>query len=318
MRNKIVFLTLLIFLYVSLAFCDNGVKEILPGSTSPKVSIIEDNSLSEGALVDTVLEISGAKKQLVNIQSQAVDAYSWYKDKLTPQLYDEGNRIIAQAYGSDKLYKSLSKYFMDNFNRARLLAVKQYCESPLAQRITDLEIKASSQEGFQELKNFGDGLASSPPAPQRLELIKKLDKETQATELQLETIVFNFETIAKAVDTLLPAEKRLGVGELSKISENMRLKLEPILDNGTCVYFLYTYKTLSEEELKEYLNFWVSEDGKWFVQTANGAYKFALAKAAEEIAANFAEIFTKIKQAETEPQAPRLRETSVPLNTGGK
>jgi hypothetical protein len=207
---------------------------------------------------------------------------------------------------------------MNNFDSARLLAIKKYCDSPLAQKITNLEIKASSQDEFEEIKKFGDNLSSNPPQPQRLELIKKLDQATKGTELQLETILFTFKGMAKAVDTVLAPEKRLQEDELAKISENMRIKLEPILDSGVYVYSLYAYKTLNEEELKEYLNFWVSGDGKWFAQATNSAFKFALSLAAQETADKFAGMLKKIKQADVNPRAPRLRETSVPRNIGGQ
>jgi hypothetical protein len=124
--------------------------------------------------------------------------------------------------------------------------------------------------------------------------------------------------MAKAVDTVLAPEKRLQEDELAKISENMRIKLEPILDSGVYVYSLYAYKTLNEEELKEYLNFWVSGDGKWFAQATNSAFKFALSLAAQETADKFAGMLKKIKQADVNPRAPRLRETSVPRNIGGQ
>lgn len=304
---------------VELKFYRNEIKEIIPDEKGLNIDLDKYEGLAKSSLTDKVLDMSGVKKQLAQIEAHAVNGYAQHKDRLPPGLYEKGETIISKAYSPDKLYQSARQYFFDNFNRERLSATKDFYESSLAQKITDLEVRASSPEALNELREFGNNLSSNPPSAARMDLLKKLDEVSGATALQLDTTIMTFQDMAKAIDPILPVEKRLKEGELLRLAQTMREQLTPVLDSAVSVYFLYAYKTLSDEELKQYIDFLLSDDGRWFVRITNEAFKFAMVSAGKETAQGFAGVLKELREESKPQQERRLREISLPQGSvGGK
>ncbi|MDP2924330.1 MAG: hypothetical protein Q8O30_11550 [Candidatus Omnitrophota bacterium] len=280
---------------VELKFYNDEIKEIIPNKEEPALDAGKYAELSKITLIEKVLELSGIKRQMEQIYTHVIEGYAQHRDSIAPKFYELGSKIIRETYSIGRIYKDVRDYFDNYFERERITAVEEFLESPLSKKITELEVQVSSPEALEEIKKFGNELPSNPPSLERIELIKKLDKNAGSTQLQLEITVNTYQNIVKAIDPLLPAQKRLKVGELEKIEETMRTKLEPVLENAVSVYFLYAYRSLTDEELKQYLDFWLSDNGKWFNKTTAKAFRAAMNKAGKDIAIAFIEAYRDIK-----------------------
>jgi hypothetical protein len=256
---------------------NDEIKEIIKSEKDPIIANDKFNNLQKTVLIDKVFGLYHIKKQLAQISSRISEEYAQHKTRIDEQAYKTAAGVISDSYKEDKLYITVKKYFENNYNYKYLNEVKDFLNSPFSERVFTLEEK-SDEGSIKELKKFGKSLEVNPPPEARIALIKQLDTAVGATNLQIESMVAMYKGIARAVDPLVSPDKRLMPGELEKVSEAMRKELKDILKNVVSVSFLYTYQSLSDEELKRYIQFWTSDAGKWF----NGTYSEAVAAAMKE------------------------------------
>ncbi|MDD4955739.1 MAG: hypothetical protein PHP17_06870 [Candidatus Omnitrophica bacterium] len=275
---------------IEFKFHNKDIKEIVPSKEGPAISSEKYAELEKNSLLGKVFELSNVKKQIESIPAHVADEYSQYKERIPADVYDRGGQIMAEAYNSNDIYSSIVNYFNANFKREYLVKIKEFMSSPLSEKIVELENKASTSKGLEEMKEYASTLGKTPPSEERTALIKKLDEAVGATNMQIETVITLYKGINLAIDPVVTADRRLTPGELDLITTQMRNELKNMLKNVISISFLYAYQSLSNEELKEYINFWSSDAGKWFNRTSNEAFIFAMDKASKTAVAKFAKL----------------------------
>jgi hypothetical protein len=278
---------------VELKFYNKDIKEIIPDKNLPIIANEKYAELEKGSLIEKVLILSNIKEQSQSLALLAKDEYFQYKARINPDIFAQGEKTITDSYNGSEIYKLIFEYFKDNFNREYILAVKDFFSSPLSGKISELEQKVSTPEGLGAMKKFGNDLAANPPTKERSGLVKELDEAIGATDLQIETTVTMYEGIAKAVLPVTVEDNRRSESELKNMADEMRKELKSILKGVISVSFLYTYQELNDDELKQYINFWSSDAGKWFNKVSSEAFIFAMDKASEQAALRFAMLANK-------------------------
>lgn len=272
---------------VELKFYKKDIKEIIAIEGEQAIAGDKYAQFEKKALIEKVLELSNIKKQVEYMPLRVSEEYSQHKLRIRPEMYEAGSKIMLAAYNEKSLYYSITDYFSKNFNRAYLLEIKDFLESPLCRKIIELEDKVSNVESVDKIKEFGDGLVKNPPSDKRAELIKKLDEVVGATDIQIETVVSMYKGIAFAIDPVVIEDKRLHLGELDRLAEEMRKQLRNILKDVMSVSFLYTYRSLPDEQLQQYIDFWSSDAGKWFNRVSDEAFVSVMDKASKQARVEF-------------------------------
>ncbi|MCK9615695.1 MAG: hypothetical protein M0R48_09355 [Candidatus Omnitrophica bacterium] len=272
---------------VELKFYNKDIKEIIPGQEGLVIANEKYAELEQNSLLGKVLELSNVKKQVESLPAHVNDEYAQYKERIPAQIYESGSKIMAESYGAKDVYASVVDYFKANYKRDYLLKIKEFLNSELSEKISGLEDKAAGSNGLKEMKEFANTLSQKPPPEERAELIKKLDEAVGATNMQIETVITMYKGMNLAIDPVVAADKRLTPGELDMVTTQMRKELKNILKNVISISFLYTYQSLSDEELKQYLNFWSSDAGKWFNKVSNEAFIAAMDKAGQRATSQF-------------------------------
>jgi hypothetical protein len=65
------------------------------------------------------------------------------------------------------------------------------------------------------------------------------------------------------VNPKLPPEKRLGEQQLQAILRGVE-RQRPMLKELAIARLLFVYKSVSDEDLRHYVEFWESDEGGWF------------------------------------------------------
>ena len=98
------------------------------------------------------------------------------------------------------------------------------------------------------------------------------------------------EAVSRALEPVLPPEKRPTSRETEIAVRQIRAQGEG-LTRAALVRWLYTYRSLSDEELATYVAFGESDPGRWFVATQRqgllDAMRVAMDTAARQMAAAF-------------------------------
>lgn len=292
---------------IELKFYNKDIKEIVPAKEGFSVANEKYAELERNSLLNKVLELSNIKKRVEGIAAHVADEYAQHRENIPSEVYEAGNRIIADSYSAENLYSSVADYFSANFKRDYFLQVKDFLTSPLNEKVVNLEANAVTSKGVEEMKEYGNSLGQTPPSAERTTLIKKLDEVTGATNMQIETTIALYKGLNTAINPVVARSNRLTPGELDMVSVQMRKELKSILKNVISVSLLYTYRSLSDEELKGYVDFWSSDSGKWFDSVSNEALISAMNKASERAMAKFTKLAQEIKQPDSGSEAYFLK-----------
>ena len=103
-------------------------------------------------------------------------------------MYELLSKIMKESYKAETIYRVVSNDLLSNFDQNRISNILNWYHSPLAQKITQLEVRAFSPEALQEMRQFATNLESNPPQEARINLIQNLDSVVGATDLNIELI----------------------------------------------------------------------------------------------------------------------------------
>ncbi len=241
----------------------------------------QDKKTDPNTLIEEVLDLSGAKRQIAQIPAVVQVVAAQRKTGLQPEEDAKVGRILAESYQAEALYQTVKDHLTRSFDHQRFLVLLQWLRSPLARRLLDFEVRASTPEAMQDMQQFASQRHRKPPGRERLTLLRKLDEAAGVTEFNIEMILSSFRGLAKAIDPLLPPEKRLKKGQLEQLVSDMRAQMETAIHNEVILTMLYTYQSATDTELRAYVAFLESETGRWFSSVASDGMLRAMTAAAE-------------------------------------
>lgn len=146
----------------------------------------------ENALIEEVLELSGVKKQIEQFQDIVNAQVAQRQMEVDPTVYEKLSKIITESYKANTLYQDVVSYFENNFDQSHMLIILEWLKAPLSQKMSRLEVQASTAEDMQEMRNFAAQLQYTPPSQERLALVQRLDEVVGATGLSIEISLASF------------------------------------------------------------------------------------------------------------------------------
>src|SRR5262249_58923515 len=118
----------------------------------------------------------------------------------------------------------------------------------------------------QDLERFTMGLQGDIPQPGRVALVQRHEASMRSAELQMEMGVVASRAVTRSLEPVLPAEKRPTARELDFAERTLRGQQDRLVREAL-VRWLYTFRSLTDEELAEYRAFGESDAGRRFIGT---------------------------------------------------
>lgn len=285
---------------VGLTYFKDQIKQVIEENNQSFQPVDRKNDIDEVGLIDRVLQLSGAKKQLEEIPDY-FDAQSvQYQTKMKPEVYTKVRQIMEDAFRSETLYQAVVNYFKDNFDRQKLITVLDWLEFPLTKKMSQLEVESSSVEAIQEMKKFAAGLQNNPPTQERLALVQELDKVVGASDTAVGAMLAMYQTLIKTMNPFFPPEEQLKEGQLEEQLNKAKMQLQSVSKDNTLISFLYTYRSVSDDELRRYIDFYKTDTGSWFTKMANEALIKAVEKCSEDMGNKMARMISQPSPKELE------------------
>src|SRR5437899_900919 len=156
--------------------------------------------------------------------------------------------------------------------------------APLGKRITGLELMALAFENGLDNVTIERKQASN----ERIALVERLDAVGGASETTVDVTLSIVRSLTRAFQPVLPASARVSNAQLEdQIATARSRTLEQI--RGAClVSMLLAYRSLTDQELAEYVKFVDSEAGQWYMSVMNSALLVAIDVAAAATASDLA------------------------------
>jgi hypothetical protein len=253
----------------------------------PQVRLVEGE---REALITEALEISGTKRALETIPAHIRAQFEARQTPLTPEEKARVVKILGEAFRTDVLYGAVRGAFRANFDPSRMGFVIGQLRTPLFRRIAALEVAAGEPGAKQDLERFAIGLQGDIPKPARVALVQRYEAAMRSAELQIEMGVVAYRAVTRSLEPVLPSEKRPTARETDFAERTLRGQQDRLV-RESLVRWLYTFRSLTDEELAEYVAFAESDAGRWFVTTQRkgllDAMRTAMDAAARQMAAAF-------------------------------
>jgi hypothetical protein len=251
-----------------------------PTATAPP----ESPTPSKPATVAEILDLSGVRAQLPSLAGSLGAEYLPRPGQLDARDGARVARIVGQHFAADRLYAAIHQEFGRSVDREQLNAMAAWFRSPLGRRITALEIAAAKPEAAPEIAAFAASLKKSPATAARLELVQQLDWVTGTSDDTTALALAIAGSVARAAAVATPAERRPRAGLVDRRVEEMRGQMATGIGETVLTQMLYVYSPLTDAELKAYVEFLASPQGRIYSRTSHTGLLRAVRESADRTA----------------------------------
>jgi len=233
--------------------------------------LLEDSNLSaveskdKTRIINQLIDDSGMKEMIE--QLPAMVAVSFDQQPPPPinrDKFDKFREHFIQVFDPVKIRRTVTNNFSAQYEAKRFSELLALVNSPLAKKMTALEVEASTPQAQQEMMQMGDVIMGEA-SPSRLELVQKLDEVMSATESGLDMQMMMTESMMINMNKIVPSTQRMTEEQLGQMLNQIRMQSLFPARQYMQLSFVYAYRTISDSELNEYIQLYQSEIGRWSV-----------------------------------------------------
>jgi Domain of unknown function (DUF4124) len=232
--------------------------------------------------IDELLELSGARAQLVGLVARVAADLRPAPGQMSAVDMATIDRILAQSLRHEAVYGAVRDAFLPHVDRPSLETTAAWLRTPVGRKIIALEIASSQPGAEQKVAEYTAVVKANPPPARRLELLQRLDWVTGANETSADLVAAIARGLSTAVSAAGPPESRLRPGQIEDRAAQVRARANETLLEVRTMSMLYTYQTLEDDELSEYVRFSGTDAGRWYNTAMRKALVGAIGKAVEQ------------------------------------
>lgn len=233
--------------------------------------------------IDQFILLSGLDSQLREIPDVILMQFEEEKDAFDAESQTIIRARLVEAFQIELVMQDAHNYINENYDETRINAAISWLEDPFTAKINELEIASGLSDALSDREAYFESLENSPPAQDRLNLIVDFDEITDATYNTVSIITEMYMSIITAMNPFAPDGQKLDDENYEAVKNSIRMQLLPVYERVNVMMNLYTYRTIDDEELEEYIDFYTTEDGEWFVEVSYGVMENVLQQATERL-----------------------------------
>ena len=245
--------------------------------------------LDEQTVVE-LMELSGLTQQIprlpneyMTLVDQLLVGLERQRHAVSKGLRHQIRQSFAEALTSDYLESEIRSRLRESLPHDATLATMSWLRSDLGKKITAAEVNVSSAEKSVQFATFFLQLQLERPAPERLQLVRRIEEITQGSEMATEAWEAIVTAVAHALEDEYRTKNPQNKKNLEEYLATTRGSMKGIFEQGRIFQGLFTYQTLTDEELKAYAEFLETPGGKEVTQSINRAVQGAAIGAIQSI-----------------------------------
>ena len=229
-------------------------------------------------LVREVIIKSGMRKQIEQISQDVLEGIQQEQLlKQEPEMKTaELVAAIENAFSPKRMEARLQDDIGNNLSTQELREVLNWLDSPLGKKLTRLEDKAASPAFKKEMTHALQQLIKDPGAPERLNLLQRIETALLSTEAAVDTILNIQIAVISAISAMAPAQPCPTFEQIAEMVYKNRPQVRQVISQQVIGSFLYTYRDVSNGDLETYIAFIESAAGGRYHQVAMKAFSDAL------------------------------------------
>lgn len=239
-------------------------------------------SEAKTSLLEELYVKSGMEKQYADIPATLKEGYDQGLKSDT-----SGNKIplsvslairdsIDTSFSSELVKADILESFKASLSERDIKNILKWLDSPTGRKCTELEEAGSAPGILEKRMEFEKNIKNNPIPETRLKLIRKFNQATKGTEAAVSIAESMQIALLTAVNLSMPEEMRMPYQMMKKEIEEQKPKIRAILEPEVITGFIYTYRTLTDSELDEYIDFLSSGAGRKYSNASIEGLKKAL------------------------------------------
>jgi Uncharacterized protein conserved in bacteria (DUF2059) len=236
-------------------------------------------------LAGRIYERAGLAAQVKSIPAEFEQGVAEYRGRVPDQVIAELAEAGRKSFAPPRMREEIVRALAQKLAAADMRQALDWLESDVGRRLVRAEEAAVGTMTQENLNAFLKGERGKPANPKREALLAELIKATRAVEVGASFVESISLGIAVGMDTVQPAEKRIG---LPGLRERLRAAMPPQrlradLGSALPAMYGYMYRGVAEADLAAYVEFNDSALGQRYNDAVTRALLDALAAAAVRV-----------------------------------
>lgn len=221
----------------------------------------KENKVSDQQIQEFI-QLSGVQQLLDSIPAQIYAmANQQQLIQANPNVDNSVAQILIEAWQPESINESISAYIFENSNSDEITDLLEWRKSPLAKKMTALEL-ASSEPSFQaDFLRYMADLQETPPSPETMQVIQRLVGATNMADTML---AMSTQITRGMLSVLTETEEnrdKVTQSEIDQQIASMREIMLPQMQQQAILMSYYIYRDVSNDELAQYSSFYESDLG---------------------------------------------------------
>jgi hypothetical protein len=194
--------------------------------------------------------------------------------------------IIDAAVDTRIMGEEIQQHLASGLSGQQLSVVMAWLNTQVGEKVVSLEKKAVTRESVKEMEAQVVELQRKYKGSERERQFHAFDKATGLTESSLETAMAVQISLAGAFAGAGEGQTSFSYDQLEEMVEANRFMTRGLIGQQVYTSFLYTYESLSPDEMRAYIEFAQSSEGSRYFTTVNTAIRDVLIPPSREIGKN--------------------------------
>lgn len=182
--------------------------------------------------------------------------------QVPPMVADTVGYLVSNSFRSADIEQQIASDLDEQLSDEQLVAVRDWYQTPVGQKISAAEIAASAPSAWQEVRARAPELNQKYKGTERARLFDRFDRASRATESAVDTAIAVQLGLATAMAAF--SNDSVHYDELKQRIESQRAMLRGVVGQQVYDSYLYTYENIGSQEMDLYLDFLESPAGTAF------------------------------------------------------
>jgi len=199
-----------------------------------------------------------------------------------PMIVTTVTAVVRNAFRAADMQSQLVSDLSSAMTDKQLKTVRDWYETPLAQKISRAEVEASGPQSWKKIEDGASDLQARFSGSERAGLFTRYDRAARATESAVDTTVAVQLGLATAISAFQGSGSP-GFEKLKQMIEGRREQMRAMVAQQVYDMYLYTYRDLSVDELKDYIGFLETDAGAEFTRVVTASIQDSITRPVEAV-----------------------------------
>lgn len=234
--------------------------------------------------------ISGLEDQMSNIGPALLSGYKNNYGKSKHHSADDQKvflsieQMINDSFALSEMKETIVQDMKEKIPQSDMAVILTWLNSSIGRKITLLEKKAGTEKGMAETKDYMKNIRKKKVSKERVQLIKDLDHSMNITETTVDVAMCTQFALTMATTKTDRKLSREQIQQHFMEFQSKRPQAETMMQQQAHGSLLYTFQSLPDEELAQYVNFVKTDSGRVYSLTTSASMLQAICDSSLDLA----------------------------------